>query len=155
MDNPRIAAYYFNNIVSEDEIRFQALFVAFRQVRSEFSVFRPFYAFDGTHTRSRYNLTLLIAVGIDGEDRIVPLAFALVLVENERWWDFFCHCFHLAFGDKLPDQYVVISDRDKGLLNAVELKLPKASHSMCCQHIVENIRKRFGNKYLASFWRIA
>jgi hypothetical protein len=44
---------------------------------------RPFYALDGTHTRSRYNLTLLIAVGIDAEDRILPLAFALVPRENE------------------------------------------------------------------------
>src|SRR5258705_13745454 len=38
---------------------------------------RPFRSLlDGTHTRSQYNLTLLIAVGIDAEDRILPFAWA-------------------------------------------------------------------------------
>jgi hypothetical protein len=44
---------------------------------------RPFYALDSTYTRSRYNLTLLIAVGIDAKDYILPLAWALVPGENE------------------------------------------------------------------------
>lgn len=43
-------------------------------IRSIIHLLRPFYALDGTHTRSRYNVTLLIAVGIDAEDRILPLA---------------------------------------------------------------------------------
>jgi hypothetical protein len=34
-------------------------------------------------TRSRYNLTRLVAVGIDAEDRILPLAFALVPIETD------------------------------------------------------------------------
>ena len=49
----------------------------------------------------------------------------------------------------------IISDRDKGLLNAVELELPGASYAMCCQHIAENIHKKFGKEYKAPFWQIA
>jgi transposase-like protein len=98
----------------------------------------------GTHTRSRYNLTLLLAVGIDAEDRVIPLAFALVPGENEKWWSWFCKHLALAFDSDIPPEYVIISDRDKGLLNAVESKLPGAHNAMCCQHIVENIHKRFG-----------
>src|SRR5712671_3520414 len=104
---------------------------------------------------SRYNLTLLIAVGLDGEDRILPLAWALVPGENERWWNWFCDNLAKAFGDDLYPHFVVISDRDKGLLNAVESKLPGATHAMCCQHIAENIHKRFGKEYKAPFWAIA
>ena len=119
-------------------------------VRATLSYIQPFYAFDRTHTRSRYNLTLLLAVGIDAEDHVYPLAFALVPIKNKHWWTWFCiHLTH-AFGDDLPSQYVVISDRDKGLLKAVET-LPGAYHTMYCQHIAENIHKRYGRDFKARF----
>ena len=40
-------------------------------------------------------------------------------------------------------------------MNAVKLKLPTAYHAMCCQHIAENIHKRYGRDYKARFWQIA
>jgi hypothetical protein len=43
----------------------------------------------------------------------------------------------------------------RGLLQAVGSKLPGAYHAMCCQHIAENIHKRFGKDYKARFWEIA
>ena len=138
-----------------DNNRFEAIFVMLGSIRATLSTLRPFYALDGTHTRSRYNLTLLIAVGIDAEDRILPLAFALVPVENEVWWSWFCKNLVVAFERDLLPSYVIISDRDKGLLNAVELELPGASHAMCCQHIAENIHKKFGKEYKAPFWQVA
>ena len=134
--------------------RFEALFIMLGSIRSKIRLLRPFYALDGTHTRSQYNLTLLIAVGIDAENHILPLAWALVPSENETWWSWFCGHLYEAFGSFQPDS-VVISDRDKGLLNAVESKLPDVYHAMCCQHIVENIHKKFGREYKAPFWQIA
>jgi hypothetical protein len=92
----------------------------------------PFYTLDGTHTRSQYNLTLLIAVGIDTEDRILPFAWALVPSENETWWTWFCEHLFEAFDGSFQPETVIISDRDKGLLNAVESKLPDTYHAMCC-----------------------
>jgi hypothetical protein len=137
------------------DLRFEALFVMLGSTRATLHTLRPFYALDGTHTRSRYNITLLLAVGIDAEDRVLPLAWALVPGENELWWSWFCEHLVAAFEDALLPQYVIISDRDKGLLKAVESKLPGASHAMCCQHIAENIHKRFGKEYKAPFWQIA
>jgi transposase-like protein len=96
---------------------------------------RPFFALDGTHTRSRYNLTLLIAVGIDAEDHVLPLAFALVPIGNEKWWSWFCEHFTTALSSALPQHYVIISDREKGLLNAVESKLPGAKFIQCVVNI--------------------
>jgi hypothetical protein len=65
--------------------RFEALFIMLGSIRSRIQYLRPFYALDGTYTRSQYNLTLLIAVGIDTEDYILPFAWALVPSENETW----------------------------------------------------------------------
>jgi hypothetical protein len=45
-----------------------------KAIRSQLHFLRPFYALDSTHTRSQYNFTLLIAVGIDTEDHILPFA---------------------------------------------------------------------------------
>jgi hypothetical protein len=66
-------------------------------------------------------------------------------------------CEHLvkAFNISLLHQYVIICDRDKGLLNTVQSKLPGVYYAMCCQHIAENIHKKFGQEYQALFWQIA
>lgn len=135
--------------------RFKAMFIILRSIRSTLSTIRPFYALDGTHTRSRCNLTLLLVVRIDAEDRVLPLAFALVPRENKKWQSWFCEHLALAFESDLPPEYVIISDRDKGLLSAVESKLLGACHVMCCQHITENIHKKFGRDYKPLFWQIA
>jgi MULE transposase domain len=96
------------------ENQFEAIFVVLGSIRSRIHLLRPFYALDGTHTRSQYNLTLLIAVGIDAEDRILPFAWALVPSENETWWSWFCeHLFEAFYGHFQPET-VIISDRDKG-----------------------------------------
>jgi hypothetical protein len=55
------------------ENQFEAIFIMLGSIRSRIHFLRPFYALDGTHTRSQYNLTLLIAVRIDAEDCILPL----------------------------------------------------------------------------------
>ena len=59
-----------------------------------------------------------------------------------------------AFDHSHQPETVIISDREKGLLNAVESKLPGACHAMCCQHIAQNITRRFDKKYVAPFWGI-
>ena len=72
-------------------------------------------------------------------------------IENEQWWSWFCTHLIDAFEDDLPSEYVIISDRDKGLLNAVQSKLLGADHAMCCQHIAENIHKKYGRDHKATF----
>jgi hypothetical protein len=98
------------------ENRFEAIFIILGSIKSRLrrGFLRPFYALDGTHTRSQYNLTLLIAVGIDAEDRILPFAWALVPIENEAWWSWFCEHLFEAFDGSFQPDTVIISDRDKG-----------------------------------------
>ena len=132
-------------------MQFEALFGMIGEIRTILPTLRPFYALDGTHTRSRYNPILFIAVIIDVQDRILPLEFALVPGENKTWWAWFCEHLAQAFGDALQPRYVVISDREKGLLQAVGSKLPSAYHAMCFPAYAENIHERFGKDYIARF----
>ena len=54
--------------------RFEAVFVCFGPIIATLYTLRPFYTLDSTNTLYRYNIILLIAISIDTEDRILPLA---------------------------------------------------------------------------------
>lgn len=69
--------------------RFNAAFFAPAGLRHAGRCLRGFTAIDGTHTKSRYRMILLIACGIDANSNVVPLAWALVPAEDESWWEWF------------------------------------------------------------------
>jgi hypothetical protein len=50
---------------------------------------------------------------------------------------------------------VVISDRDKELLGALQKVLPKSYHSNCSQYIVDNIQRQFNLACHNLFWGAA
>jgi hypothetical protein len=54
--------------------RFKALFASLGTTISMLRTLRPFYTLDSTYTRSRYNLTHLVAVSVNAKDYILPLA---------------------------------------------------------------------------------
>jgi MULE transposase domain/MuDR family transposase len=69
--------------------RFTAAFFAPAGLRRGARYLRGFTAIDGTHTKSRYRMLLLIACGIDANSNVFPLAWALVPIEDESWWNWF------------------------------------------------------------------
>ena len=70
---------------------------------------------DGTFLIGKYLGAMLIVTGMDGEDRLIPLAFLLVEGENNDNWSWFLH---LLRRDVVgPDRKVcIISDRIKEFL---------------------------------------
>ena len=69
--------------------RFNAAFFAPAGLRQAGRCLRRFTAIDGIHTKSRYRMILLIACSIDANSNVVLLAWALVLAEDESWWEWF------------------------------------------------------------------
>jgi hypothetical protein len=65
-------------------------------------------------------MQLLIAVGIDANDRTLPLAWALVPTEDKEWWRWFYRNLCEAFDKVKEEGFVFISDCEKGLIPAVE-----------------------------------
>ena len=139
---------------------FQGIFIALGPLRQAICHLRHFLAVDGTHTRSKYRMILAVAVGIDANDEVLPVCWALMPQENEYWWSWFCGNMGQAFPDlKLPQRastnWVVISDREKGLVTGIENTLPRINHIHCCQHIAENICARYGKAAKHLWWPIA
>ena len=66
----------------------------------------------------KYQGTLLIAISYDTNNKLVPLAFALVEKENNDSWGWFLRLVRIHVVG--PGREVgVISDRHQGILNAV------------------------------------
>ncbi|KAH0691282.1 hypothetical protein KY289_018640 [Solanum tuberosum] len=114
---------------------------------------------DGTHMYGKYEIKLLIVVGIDGNDNILPLAFAIVDKESKEAWKWF---FRNLSAHVIKDRkdICVISDRAKGILTSLQelrrFQEPRVFHRYCIRHLKSNFQSRFPNKDLSRLmWRAA
>ncbi|KAK8940462.1 hypothetical protein KSP39_PZI010501 [Platanthera zijinensis] len=102
---------------------------------------RPIIGLDGTHLKTSTRGVLLCAVGIDGNNGMYPIAYAMVLRENRKTWQWFIT---LLMQDlNIVNQYAwtIISDKQKGLIRAVEELLPNAEHRFCLRHMYSNFKQ--------------
>ena len=84
------------------------------------------------------------------------MCWALVPTENTEHWKWFIEQFAECFEPfTLASDTVVISDRNKGVLEAVTIHLPLAKHAHCCQHIADNIQHTYGKACRDRFWAVA
>jgi hypothetical protein len=103
---------------------------------------------DDTFLTGKYECTILIAIGIDVDRQLVPLAFVIVEKENNNSWGWFlCLVRRVVVGS--GREICVISDRHAGILNAVREVIPNHSlvhHCWCTQHLAQNLIKYNGIK---------
>ncbi|RYR13246.1 hypothetical protein Ahy_B04g070342 isoform G [Arachis hypogaea] len=90
---------------------------------------------DGTHLYGKYKGCLLVAVSQDGNNNIVPIAFAIVEGETSDAWHFFLS--NLRQHVVTRDSVGLISDRHESINAAVERSNgawspPRAFHMLCC-----------------------
>ncbi|KAK1298052.1 hypothetical protein QJS10_CPB14g00346 [Acorus calamus] len=105
---------------------------------------RPIIGVDGTHLK-----------GADGEDEILPLAFAVVEVECNATWEWFFHESSTHIIGPIPG-LVINSDRHPGLLHSIPLHFPDAYHGFCLRHMSENLKKACEDHVSESlFWTLA
>jgi hypothetical protein len=96
----------------------------------------------------KYIGTLIIAIAIDVEHKLAPLAFAIVEKENNGSWGWFlCLAQKVVVG---PGREIcVISDRHGRILNAVHeviLNHAPVHHRWCTRHLTQNLIKHEGIK---------
>ncbi len=53
------------------------------------------------------------------------------------------------------ENHTFISDREKGIAQAIPEEFEHSIHLHCCQHIADNLQQRFGNKVRPLFWQAA
>ena len=81
------------------------------------------------------------------------MAWAAVPIESYDTWYWFLSLLqkdlNIANGGQ---EWVLISDQQKGLLKAVKELIPNAEHRMCARHIYANWRKKYTDKKLQKKW---
>ena len=134
---------------------FGRLFVCPAQSRASFRLCRRFLAVDGTFLKARFILTLLLAVGIDPDGRNLLLAWGVVESENRDSWEWFFRHLRRAIPEVSTEACTLVSDRDKGLLEAEQVLGNRVTRAYCCRHLKENFTKHFGQGLSALFWQAA
>ncbi|KAL3679641.1 hypothetical protein R1sor_022597 [Riccia sorocarpa] len=112
-------------------------------------------ALDACHTKNKkYPTLLFLATIVDGNNQILVLAYGIAPVENNDTWCWFIsnlkHCIH---GLASPN-VVIVSDRQKGLIDAVAEELPTNEHIHCTFHLQMNLRRHFGAQVSKYFQRL-
>ncbi|XP_019084322.1 PREDICTED: uncharacterized protein LOC104709673 [Camelina sativa] len=126
---------------------FKRFYVCFDVLRKTWKkTCRPLIGVDGCFLKEKIKGQLLVALGRDADNAIYPIAWSVVQVENTDNWSWFVNRLKidLELGD--GDGYIMVSDRQKGLIKAVELELPKIEHRKCVRHIYGNLKKTHPNK---------
>jgi hypothetical protein len=79
---------------------------------------RPLLCIDGTSLAGKYRLQMLTAIAVDGNNQLLPVAFAFVESENTDSWYWFLERVKLAVVRDRED-VCLIYDRHAGILRAI------------------------------------
>ncbi|XP_034204500.1 uncharacterized protein LOC117618861 [Prunus dulcis] len=101
---------------------------------------RPLIGIDGCHLKGPYTGQVLTAVGVDGNNGLYPVAYAVVEMESKISWIWFLQLLIEDLQIENGKAWVFMSDKQKGLIPAIETLLPTAEHRMCVRHLYSNFR---------------
>ncbi|XP_021762063.1 uncharacterized protein LOC110726846 [Chenopodium quinoa] len=100
---------------------------------------------------------ILVAVGKDGNNNIYPIAWATAEIENTETWVWFFESLMKSLKDENQGLgYTFMSNRQKGLLEALQQVVPYADTRYCVRYIWANFKLQFsGAKFKDLLWPTA
>ena len=156
--NPGTTAF----VEKTEDKKFKRMFVAFGAAAKGFAYCHPLLGLDGTHLKSKYLGILLAATSIDSLGQLFPVAFAVVNAENDENWLWFLKTLRTTVIQPYAPEFlnnhklVLLSDRQKGLIDGVNTVFPGLPHGYCLRHLEENFHKKFKNVELKKLlWKAA
>jgi hypothetical protein len=138
------------------------VFFAFSICIEAFMHCRPVMCVDGTFLTGRYKGQILTAIGVDGNNRCVPLAFAFVESENTASWLWFFRQLKKSIV-KDRENVCVLHDRHAGILAAIktlkeagpdeETPWQDMQSRWCMRHLGANFFSQFRSKGLMNLFK--
>ncbi len=122
----------------------------------------PVLCIDGTFLTGKYKGTILSAIGVDGNNQLLPVAFAFVESENIDSWVWFLQLVkvHVVVG---RPNVCLISDRHAGILEAINRLhngvgtspplWPDVHSRWCKRHMGANFHEHFKSKDLMDLFK--
>lgn len=137
--------------------QFQRLYVCMDACKKGFKAgCRRIIGLDGCFVKGPHRGQLLAAVGIDPNNAIYPIAFAVVESECFDSWDWFMGFLIEDLEINNSNGFTFMSDRQKGLIEAVKKHCSESPHRFCVRHLYNNFKVQHKGLVLKqSVWNIA
>ncbi|XP_071739147.1 uncharacterized protein [Rutidosis leptorrhynchoides] len=144
------------NLKSKTRV-FKRIYVCLGALKKGFkAIGRDLLGLDGCFMKEPAKGCILTAVGVDSNNGIYPVAYTIVELECGASWTWFLKCLGEDLDLCSNSNFTFISDRQKGLVHAVENLFPCAEHIHCLRHIHGNMKGSFrGVAYKNHLWRCA
>ncbi|XP_013633062.1 PREDICTED: uncharacterized protein LOC106338690 [Brassica oleracea var. oleracea] len=146
-------------IIRDDGVEiFDKFYVCFKALKTIWRAYcRPITGIDGCFMKSTSKGQLLAAVGRDTNNQIYPVAWGIVQVEDTDNWKWFIERVKYDLNLQSGQGFTLISDKQKGLIKAVDEELPHIEHRMCARHVYGNVKKLHPNKpkFKKLYWAVA
>nr|GEZ85552.1 hypothetical protein [Tanacetum cinerariifolium] len=117
-------------------------------IRTFVSHVRPLIVIDGAHRKGEFFGTMYLAVAIDFNNQISPLAYGVGKSKTFRSWDWFLRKLKECIIGK-QNNLTIISDGAVSIASAINNVFSNPFNGRCCRHLLMNLREkcpRFINK---------
>jgi len=99
---------------NEGEPIFKRFYACLKACKDSFISCRPIIGLDGAFLKGKYGGELLTTIGRDANDQMLPIAYAVVEVENKDSWSWFLELLTEDLGGPVVcASYTFISDQQK------------------------------------------
>ncbi|KAL5784528.1 hypothetical protein ACOSQ2_006920 [Xanthoceras sorbifolium] len=130
--------------VPDGPTMFLRLFVSFKAQKEGFlNGCRPLLGLDACYLKGKFPGVLMSAIGIDANNGVFPVAWCVAEGESKQSWGWFLELLHLHLELDESRRLTFISDRQKGVLDAVELFWPRSTNRFCVRHIIANMQSKW------------
>ncbi|GJZ79384.1 transposase, MuDR, MULE transposase domain protein [Tanacetum coccineum] len=137
--------FYCHNLKRENEGT-----VTTTYIKSFLCYMRPLIIIDAAHLKGTYLGTNLVAVGMDGNNQIIPIATGVSQGETGESWTWFLRKLKECIGE-VPN-LTIISDRHYAITLACNTVFPNSFHGYCCRHLMMNCGMQ-SDKYKELYWK--
>nr|XP_043639243.1 uncharacterized protein LOC122610313 [Erigeron canadensis] len=137
--------------------QFKRIYICLGSLKSGFKACgRDLIGLDGAFMKGPYPGQVLTFVGVNSNNGIYPIAYAVVEVENRDSWTWFFEYLGDDFELATNSNFTFITDIQKGLIQAINNVFPTAEHRYCLKRIHENMKLHWrGRAYKDHLWRCA
>lgn len=118
-------------------------------------VCKPVVGLDECHIKNQFKCQLLAVVGIDPNNCMYPIAYAVFQAEKFDSWSWFISLLITDFDMRVGQKWTFISDRQNGLIQVIINMLPTAEHRFCVRHMHNNFKQDYrGMSLKIKLWEL-
>ncbi|KAL2251025.1 UNVERIFIED_CONTAM: hypothetical protein Sindi_2224800 [Sesamum indicum] len=140
------------------ETRFSRIYVGFAALKRGWKAgCRPIIGVDGCQLKGPHGGILLTTVGVDPNNNLFPICYAVVDKECRETWEWFLIILKHDLNIVRDFEYTFMSDKQKGLMQALGDVFAGSDHRFCVRHLNNNFKNAGfrGQRLKNALWNAA